>query len=639
MQHRSVSSPVALLGSQLLVALLLITCLPAVSFALTPIARYDVVPHQRISRGETFNLGVIAFSKAGIREVRFNISGPGYNGGSKSATTMTYNSRTNVHEYWVPLSAREFSGDGAITVRATVYGKDNDSRQLENLPLIINASGNLAQPKAWVSNRGNDNNGAVNNRAQPFATVGAAVGAIQARNGGRSDGAIIYFEEGSYGLGSGTISTRNEWLTLTRAAGAAKERTIINNGGGITRTNLIKASGLTLTSSGTGDHVFRNDPATLWVDSCRLIGSGRHRNGSNPVYRGGQRAEEHPAYYTDSYITNADFGVHMGTMARGLTIERIGNDAFQNTLFLVNIRVDDMDPGPTYWHADAYQSFGNGPENRIIYNFYGTNLHYQGLFMREENNTPARNNAFVNIFMEMREPGRPGSSGGKVVLTNGAMYGVWDHVLVWHVTMPTSHFSINSEGIGRRFTNASFVGNVFYQFRENVTKSGGEPDYTMPGNSGNNEYLYNHFINSCVDQGNCSESPRHWYSKSPDSASQGSQSLGNPRLSLNNPASADYGAPLSGSPLIDRIPFATVPADLNGKLRDGRPDIGAIEGGSGQGGATCSNTHLYLCTTQASCEGANGFWWSDKQCRGVAEEQQRPGALERPTPGGVMWQK
>ena len=36
------------------------------AFALTPIARWDVVPHQRISAGETFNLGVVAFSKEGI---------------------------------------------------------------------------------------------------------------------------------------------------------------------------------------------------------------------------------------------------------------------------------------------------------------------------------------------------------------------------------------------------------------------------------------------------------------------------------------------------------------------------------------------------------------------------------------------
>jgi hypothetical protein len=48
--------------------------------AVTPIARYDVVPHQRIESTDTFNFGVVAFSKAGIEKVVFTISGQSYGG-------------------------------------------------------------------------------------------------------------------------------------------------------------------------------------------------------------------------------------------------------------------------------------------------------------------------------------------------------------------------------------------------------------------------------------------------------------------------------------------------------------------------------------------------------------------------------
>ncbi|MBS3088949.1 hypothetical protein J4402_04205 [Candidatus Pacearchaeota archaeon] len=98
------------------------------AIGLTPIARWDVVPYQRINAGETLNLGVVAFSKEGIDRVEFIISGQGYSGGMKTATEMSLNPQTGVWEYWVPLSASEFSSDGVINVEAVVYGRDGGVR-------------------------------------------------------------------------------------------------------------------------------------------------------------------------------------------------------------------------------------------------------------------------------------------------------------------------------------------------------------------------------------------------------------------------------------------------------------------------------------------------------------------------------
>lgn len=550
---------------------------------LTPIARYDVVPHQRFSRGEIFYFGVVAFSKEGINRVEFTVGGQGYSGlNPKVSTGMSYNPRTEVWEYWVPISASDFSGNGVFHVTAVVYGNDGGMRDLGELPLVINATGALARPEAWVDGTSGSNaSGEVGNKDMPFATVGAAVDAIQNINGGCADGSVIYLSEGSYDLDGGNASTVNEWLTVTRAAGAMKENTIIVDGGAVQATQLLKISGLTLESTEGYNVIFsgKSNPDTLWIHNCRLIGAGQWIAGSNPVYRSG-----FTDYWTDSYITNTDFGVHNGLLARGMTIENIGNDAFQNTYFVVNSRVNGIDPGDTYWHADAYQTHTAGvapPENRIVYNLFCTDLHYRGLFQRATSGQ-GTNNAFVNIFMEMRLPGRRGSENGNIILSSGALYGHWNHLLVWHCSFPTSRFSVAEDASGHGFTNSSFIGNIFWEFRDYETAVGSEPAYAIPENRGNNAFLYNHFMNaygttsSCTDGSGSPECP-DWNATIADSAVDDSFTTGVDVVGLNDPDAGTFGYPAEGAAIIDRLPFVKVPVDINNYLRDTMPDIGAFE--------------------------------------------------------------
>lgn len=571
--------------SYISVIFLCIALLPTTVMALTPIAQPNVVPNQRFSAGEKFNFGVVAFSKAGIDRVKFTISGQGYSGQNPLySSSMTYNSRTDVYEYWVPLDASKFSSDGPISVSMTVYGKDGGSRNLGSIPLVVNASGKLPRPEAWVSNTGSDSSGKVNNRSNPFRTIGGAISAIQSVNGGVSDGATVYFYKGTYSLSGAntTIKTNNEWLTFKKDTSASIENTIINNGGNAAKTKLLKVDSLTLTSSGKNDYVFNlNDPDFLWVNNCNLRGSDRWAQGSNPV-------KHFNSYHTNNYIYNVDRGVNGGILARNLSIEHIGEDAFQNFPFAVNIRVKDQDPGNTYWHADGFQQWGDGKENTIVYNYYGTDMHYQGLFMRATNSA-ARNNAFVNVFMEMRPPGRPGSSGGNAILSNGAMFGPWDHVVFWHNTLPSSAFYIAKDKAGYGFTNSSFIGNVFHEFKDAAQNSGSEPTWSLPGNTQKNEFLFNHITQSYTDlqQGhNCGwPTPAgcpHVHSKSPDSDPNGSQSIGDPLLNLpklsnGQSAPSNFGQPKDASPLINKITKVTVPADVFGNPRDQKPDIGAFE--------------------------------------------------------------
>jgi hypothetical protein len=162
------------------------------------------------------------------------------------------------------------------------------------------------------------------------------------------------------------------------------------------------------------------------------------------------------------------------------------------------------------------------------------------------------------------------------------MYGPWDHALVWHCTFPKANFYINTDDAGYGFSNSSFIGNVFYTFSDATPGPGNEPAYALPDNAGNNEFLYNHFYASYTDVDNCAGNPQPpgcplWNTKSPDSESTGSQSLGTDVIDVDLPATVNFGYPRNGSIVIDRLPFATVPADAFGRPRDGLPDLGALE--------------------------------------------------------------
>lgn len=590
---------------RLLFSFIVLFCLPVVSYsALTPIARVDVVPYQRIEYGTTLNFGVVAFSKAGINRVEFTITGQGYSGGVKTARSMTLNPQSNVWEYWVPISSSEFTSDGVITVKVIAYGEDGGTRDIGatcytnvartttmgDTSLVVNATGALAQPRAWVSTSGDNGTAQLNNKLLPYATLSTAITAIQAANGGKSDGAIVYFLEGTYNLGSASPSTTDEWLTITRDADASKAATILH--GGLIGGTLVKVQGLTVISTATNDVTFGSYPTQLWVDDCEIIGAGIGVDGSNPVKRSDIAK---PTYYTDTYIHDADYGVQFGSyLARNITIKNVSNDPFVMARLVINARVDNIDPGATYAHADGYQSFGDGPDNRIIYGYYGTNMHYQGLFLRQESDSsvnaylqtpgtalPATDNAFVNIFMEMRSPGRAQYAGGPIVLSSGTISGRYDHLIMWNCTFPNVSIGIFSESSGFYIKNSSFVGNVFNELRDYVTgeNSYRNAEYMSPGNADGNEFLHNHLMYSAVDAGTGSTDPPHWYSKSPDTAIGGSHTVGaTTGLDLTDAATyVNFGAPMKASVLIDRIPFTTVPVDARNHPRIGNPDIGAIE--------------------------------------------------------------
>ena len=540
------------------------------AFAVTPIARFDVVPYQRIEYGTSFKLGVVAFSKAGISSVVFTPSGQGYSSGSKTATSMTLNDRTGVCEYWVSIPSSQFTGNGAITVSATVNGADGGTKSLGGISMIVEGTSSYSHVEKWADIvSGNDSTGA-GTSASPYKTIGKAVSEC----GSDASGCIVYLKAGTgYTLVGASPTTNTEWLTIKNVAGVSSTAIIINGGGTIDTTSKLKLEGVTLLSTSQYDYVIDSGSGLLvWLDDVRVIGAGRTASGMSPV-------KVHQIdYVTDSYFYNMDVAVGYSVLARNVDVSTVCDDPFQQFSLLVNVTATDVDPyyaqPALYLHADGAQLFNEVRDNRIVYGYYGTNLHYQGIMMSDLTTVGYSNVAFVNVLMEMREPGRKRSATLGTQLQSALVQGKLNHVLFWNCTFPYKDFNTTDGGGNFAVTNSSFIGNVFYQYLDSYTRVGTvDPTYSLPGNSSGNVYLHNHYIASCVDgvpSSTCATLP-HYYAISPDSGSS--------TATTGTPDWSDVWVPASSGNLVDRF-TPVVPVDVFNNERV-TSDVGAIEYVSG----------------------------------------------------------
>jgi len=561
--------------------------------ALTPIARWDVVPRQRIGPGETLKAGVVAFSKHGIAEVQFHISGQGYSGvNPKVATQMTYNDQVDVWEYWVPISAGEFATDGMITVEAVVIGNDGGVRDknttpgdgLEPLKLIVNPRNTLKRHTAWVDAYvGNDDTGLVNLKQRPFKKISAALQALAAAQGGKADGGIVRLKPGDYVADGGgnysgaTVNVENEWVTITldAAEGGTQANTrITSRDSGDLKAMWLKVEGITLSapsiinggSSSDGDRTKRS----VWLKGCDIKGGSS--DFPFPVGSGWRG----PHYYTECTIRDQRRASGNGQnhkLMRNLVILNTREDCFQSVPFGVNIYVDGSDPGPgaNPEHADVIQgppalsTEGAYMHNWIWYNVVATDLHYQGIFVRS--GATSRNNAFVNCLFEMRTPIRNDVSGRGTTFA-----GKYDHLLFWHcsfvgtgtknkfnlgqyesTTSPTNQFLLK---------NVSVRGCLFERFRSGVSSA----DDAWMSNA-DVDIRDNHFITTST-----AGDADMVFPNSPG----GTKTTGDPQI-VTDVNSDLFGMPSgAGSPLVNRISPLLVPADAYGTPHGGAADIGAL---------------------------------------------------------------
>jgi len=534
---------------------------------LAPIARWDVVPWQRI--GATFKAGVVAFHKEGIARVEFSTTDGNGHTETETVESMTLNSRTGVWEYWTEITASVYD-DGEITLTARVVANDGGSRTLDDIVLIADDGTTVPQCLAWVDTAGNDSTGVASpseTGSNPFLTIGKA--ALEIRDwmnantamGAVVDGGIIYLNVGTHnwrdGNNSADMNSTTEWLTLTAASGGTTSDTISTYAGNEETLNLMRLRVKDIGWSGYQ----RPGPASgeLWFDGAVCIGPSTTHSSAQPVLE--------DDWVDGRYITGSSFDTYKeptgydSKLIRDTTFNTIGDTVLLNPEVVINVTISDVDPGVTGVHANvaAWSDVGPGSgdfNNFIVYGLKATDCHYSGMILhRNSAGYDDANIAFVNVDIELRDPIRGDAQSGGFTLLHKIGF---DHELMWHVTLRYSDSTYTiynyliadaEESLPTVISNSSYIGNNFSRSdwdgdTDNVVFTDTEFDenHVVAGATGNDPFL----------------------------AYDSNLSTGTADMDAN-------GVPDATGNLTDELSVVLVPIDVNGNTRDATPDKGAYE--------------------------------------------------------------
>jgi hypothetical protein len=288
-----------------------------------------------------------------------------------------------------------------------------------SLILNANSAGTLPVYTRYVSHsRGNDATGDGSLDA-PFATIAKASHSIAAATGNNNlNGGEILLEAGSYvyyvdrSMAEPNRATAR-LVTLRPAAGVAKAdvRVTGTTHPGLWR-NFVKIQGLTIDrTSILGNGGF------IWFDDVEFIGQGFDvgmTNVSNGSY---------PQFWTSSHIHDTQVALRMVTIARGMLLENMGEDAFKSVDLIINSEVKNIQlPSGSPWHPDVWQYYGisaTAPiENLIVYGLIAVEgIHSQGV-----GPTHVRDVAFVNVNVDNAVP--------NTTAQNYQVWGLHHHVYV-----------------------------------------------------------------------------------------------------------------------------------------------------------------------------------------------------------------
>ena len=227
-------------------------------YAARPVARWDVVPWQRVS-GE-FKAGVVAFHEKGVK-VEFRVFGKLRHVAESPET----NPRTGVEEYIYAFPAAAFR-DGPVEIEATAVSPDGERYVLPPLPLYANARGGCASGAPVWADAACGNDFAAGTREAPVKTLRQAV-----RKAG--DGGTVNLMPGEYGLkmiGGGT--DRKYWTLVTPAPGVDGASVALTAGRTGTDKLHFRDVGIFCDiTSGYGAAVMGESGRTsAWFENCRF---------------------------------------------------------------------------------------------------------------------------------------------------------------------------------------------------------------------------------------------------------------------------------------------------------------------------------------------------------------------------------
>lgn len=345
------------------IVLALFACAFVSAEAARPVARWDVVPSQRVTG--VFKAGVVAFHEKGVK-VEFDVAGKKF-----VAENPKLNDRVGVWEYFVPINTEKLP-DGPVAVKAKAVTLDG--AEYYDLPELLLYADN----KKSVGSHESVTIGPDESLKEAIAKVG--------------DGGTVYLKKGVYtpqGLGG---KDRKYWTTLTVAPGVKREE--VEFVPGRPGANRLRFKGVTLACDFEGKYLSllsgEGGATECWLDDCKLMNKkGRWAGNSNSF---GNRMR---GYVTGGETTEMNNGPD-GELIRNHVVYKIASDVWTGSdRLVVNCSCHDVDPGKTGAHPDFHQSHCRAPDyvhDVILYNVSGYDCKCQGLF-----GLRLKDSAFVNV--------------------------------------------------------------------------------------------------------------------------------------------------------------------------------------------------------------------------------------------------
>ena len=362
---------------------LVIALAAAAASAARPVARWDVIPDQRVAG--VFRAGVCAFHEDGV-VVEFSIDGKA----AHVADAPTLNPRTGVWEYVFPVDTSKLS-DGPVVLgaRARTAGAKPEEYVLPDLPLFANNGGSLTVKETlWVDAAAGDD-AADGSEKTPFKTLAAAMRRIPV-------GGTVLLKAGEYSLsGFKGGSNRPYWTTIAAAPGVARDD--IQIGPGRPSTQRLRFRGVSFYCDSEKGYSpilsGENGKHSVWLDDCKCY-NRKGRWAANSVTFGNR----YVAYVTGGLTTEMCNGPS-ATLIRDHEVRKITSDVWTGSdKLVVNCTASDVNGGSTGAHPDFHQSHAVDPHwvhDVILYNVTGYKCMCQGLF-----GVRLRDSAFVNVVFE-----------------------------------------------------------------------------------------------------------------------------------------------------------------------------------------------------------------------------------------------
>ena len=243
-------------------------------------------------------------------------------------------------------------------------------------------------------------------------------------------------------------------------------------------------------------------------------------------------------YVTESHFSDYRDGTMNAAIARNVSLERLGSDAFHNSRMVVNSTVDIIDRLDSDYHPDVFQLYGpsRDVENVILYNVRASRVQAQGIFVSGVNSL--RDMAVVNVSIDKE---------GSGAWTNQIAAVPVNHLVIRHASIPNMTWGWRSDDI----RNVSVVASVWRKV------------ISMPFN-GNTPVIEEEWFHE-----------NHYIAHDEHGAMLlgTNYTLGDPMF--EEPTPGEF-RPLAGSPLKGRL-GRLLPADMAGFSRDTLSSLGALE--------------------------------------------------------------